>query len=33
MTRQVEKEVPNGSMLEVDSPEPTLIRIEKIDPG
>ncbi|KAI8374035.1 hypothetical protein EDC96DRAFT_498311 [Choanephora cucurbitarum] len=32
MTRNIEGDVPNGSMLQVDSPEPTLLKIETLDP-
>ncbi|KAI8091578.1 hypothetical protein BDF21DRAFT_436522 [Thamnidium elegans] len=32
MSRAVEEEVPKGSILQVDSPEPALLRVETLDP-
>lgn len=29
----IEEDVPKGSMLQVDSPEPTLLKVEALDPG
>ncbi|CAO3637215.1 unnamed protein product [Mucor hiemalis] len=33
MSRSIDGDVPKGSMLQVDSPEPTLVRVETLDPG
>lgn len=33
MTKNEEVIVPSGSILQVDSPEPTLLRVETLDPG
>lgn len=33
MTRNDDAKVPNGSILQVDSPEPTLLEVETLDPG
>jgi hypothetical protein len=32
MAVTTDREVPKGSILEVDSPEPTLIKVETLDP-
>ena len=32
MSRNIDGDVPNGSMLQVDSPEPTLLKVETLDP-